>query len=199
MGVPWSKQQLICARALKYLILKRACFQPCLEDRVASLKLRLGRLVTLLRRLSWKSVLVCHHVPPPGQDCTWVTPATKWPTNILMAESLEYEAFAILSDKPRSPRDSLPPVISELNYIHLHWCLLSGYTTGILESLSIASTLRLKWPPLHSCRCGSCADSMGVSLTPLSEEWAREFSAQVMLSRESEDTPVGRTPRQFRA
>lgn len=199
MGGSWSKQQLICARALEYLILKRACYQPCLEDRVGSLKLRLGRLVTLLRRLSWKSVLVCHHAPPPDQDCTWVTPATKWPTNILMAEPLEYEAFAILSDKSRSPRDSLPPVISELKYIHLHRRLLSGYTTGIVKSLSVASTLRLEWPPPHSCRSGSCADSTGVSLIPLSEEWARELSAQVMLSRESEDTPVGRTLRQSRA
>lgn len=199
MGVPWSKQQLLCARALEHLLLKRACYQPCLQDSIGRLKLRHGRLVTLLRRLSWKSVLVCHHVPPPEQDCTWVTPATKWPTNTLTAKPLEYEAFAILSDQSRTPRDSLPLVISELNYIHLHRCLLSGYTTGILESLSIAGTLRLEWPLPHSCRSGSCADSTGVSLTPLSEEWAKGFSAQVMLSRESEDTPVGRTPRQSRA
>lgn len=171
----------------------------CLEDRVGGLKLRLGRLVTLLRRLSWKSVLVCHHVPPPEQDCTWVTPATKWPTNILMAKPLEYEDFAILSDKSRSPRDSLPLVISELNYIHLHRRLLSGYATGIHESLSIAGTLRLEWPLPHSCRNRSCADSTGVSLTHLSEEWARGFSAQVMLSRESEATPVGGTQRRSRA
>lgn len=83
-----------------------------------------------------------------------------------MAKPLEYEAFAILSDKSGSPRDSLPPVISELNYIHLHQLLLSGYTIGILESLSIASTLRLEWPLSYSCRSGSCADSTGVSLTP---------------------------------